>query len=235
MRRSRVIALVLPSILLYTLLAGAKPSIVRADVMATTILLAYLLDREPDIPSALALAALILLIWQPAFLFDPGFQLSFAVVAALVAVMPLLEPYLRIASGISLIPAPIAFRIFYGLGSGIALSFVAQISALPLTAQHFNQISPLGLVANTLILPFIPVLFVGGFTVWALASTPAAAAIAWPLGWALAYVIGVARTCGSVPWASLNVSSPGWGFAAVYYAAFAWIVIAVRRKTEGTV
>ena len=229
-RKSGAAWLAILAMLAYTLLAGAKPSVVRADVMATAFLAAAVVNREPDLFSSLALSALILLLWNPVNLYDPGSQLSFVVVGALIGVMPLLQPYLQAALGTPGKHAPIHVRLVNFAVGAIIMSIVAQAAALPLIAQHFHQVSLLGILANALILPVIPALFCGGFVLWAvaLASRLLSAIIAWPLGVLLAYVIGVARTFGSTPWSVLNVESPGWGMIAVYYAAFANIIWRLR-------
>jgi len=229
-RRSRAVWLVIPALLLYTLLAGAKPSIVRADVMATVFLLAYALNREPDVPSAMALAALILLLWQPANLFDPGFQLSFVVVGTLVGVMPDFEDW---PQGTPTKRPSAASKLGRAIMAGLIMSFIAQIAALPLTAQHFNQVSVVGIAANALILLVIPPLYIGGMLLWALtyASAWLTTALAWPIDVLLTYVLGVAQTLGASPLAVLNVPSPGWPAVALYYAIFAWAIRQVRLKS----
>src|SRR5690606_28108230 len=67
----------------FALMAGGRVSALRAATMVTCYLLADLLDREPDTPSALALAALLFLVFDPGLLFEPGFQLSFLSVSSI--------------------------------------------------------------------------------------------------------------------------------------------------------
>src|SRR5579871_6527402 len=71
-------ALTLLALALYASMAGGRPSVTRAALLAGVFLAGYLLEREPDLLNTLALAALILLFWNPQNLFDAGFQLSFA-------------------------------------------------------------------------------------------------------------------------------------------------------------
>src|SRR5205085_2764558 len=72
----------------YTLAVGFHPSVVRAAVAAALGSLAWLSARERDRWHALLLGALALLAWNPAFVLDAGFQLSFAAVAAIFVVTP---------------------------------------------------------------------------------------------------------------------------------------------------
>ncbi len=218
----------------YTLVAGAKPSIVRADLMASLYLLADLLDREGDAPNALAAAALCLLAYDPGNLFDAGFQLSFAIVASALAAMPLWESILQRRLPDARLAAPWSgVRLLAAAVGGVGLTLIAQIAAMPLTAQHFNMVSPVGLAANALIAPPIALLMGGGFIAWAfgLLWIPGAQVLCTlllhPL---LAYLIGAADACAQIPFASLNVASPGWLLIALYYALFAMIVRYLRAR-----
>ncbi len=65
----------------FALVVGGQPSVLRATVMGLLLLAALLLDRESQLPNALALAVLALLLWRPGDLWEPGFQLSFAATA----------------------------------------------------------------------------------------------------------------------------------------------------------
>ncbi len=72
----------------FALVVGGQPSVLRATVMGLLLLAALLLDRESQLPNALALAVLALLLWRPGDLWEPGFQLSFAATAGIVYLGP---------------------------------------------------------------------------------------------------------------------------------------------------
>ena len=77
---------------LYTLAVGAESSVVRAALMFTVVALAPVLGRRGATLNALGGAALVLLAWRPAELFDPSFQLTFLSVFGIVALgWPLIE------------------------------------------------------------------------------------------------------------------------------------------------
>src|SRR3970282_2746098 len=65
-------------VVLYTLVAGGSPPVVRAALMTGLYLLAVIAGRGRDLYNTLALAGFILLLWNPLSLFDAGFQLTFA-------------------------------------------------------------------------------------------------------------------------------------------------------------
>lgn len=87
-----------PLLVGYTVTTGAATSAIRACVMASLMLAAPFLGRRPDAISALAVAAIVILVAAPAQLGDLGFLLSFTAVAGLLAVQPMLEAWVRRAS-----------------------------------------------------------------------------------------------------------------------------------------
>ena len=157
-----------PLLLLYTLSTGMKASAVRALLMAVAYWMAPLLGRKPDAPTALAMAAILILGYEPVQLADPGFIFSFTIVTGLVVLVPrwmgparLLvqdDPW-RLRRGP---PRMLWFRkILWGVLSLAVVSGAAWICSTPLTARFFNMFSPVALVGNLLV---VPLAFVVVFT-----------------------------------------------------------------------
>ncbi len=211
-------AILLGALILYVVMAGTRPAVARAGLVAGIYLAAGLVRREPDASSAIGAAAIFLVIADPGYLFDPGFQLSFLTVATIMAAMPLVEPLLsgRLALGRNALPA----RALRWALAMFALSAAAQLGSLPLTAEYFNQISLAGVVANFLAVPSLFIIMASGAAVWVVHF------IAWPaarllassvLSPTLAYLIGVIHWAAHVPLGVLNVPSPGWPAIWLYY------------------
>ena len=135
----------------YLVISGAPPPAVRSAVTLFVAFAAILADRRAITLHALALAALIVLSLQPEAVVQPGFQMSFAATAALVA---LAEVWRRPPREIK---APWPIRLFQTaiawLSVSIAASFVAGMATTPFAVQHFNRISAYGLPANLLMEP----------------------------------------------------------------------------------
>ena len=144
-RRGRVFASLLGVALLwgFALLVGFPLPLVRATVMFTLWQLSVVLYSERSSLNNLALAALLILLFSPASLFDIGFQLSFTSVFFIL----LLTPH---------IPRPRWLRrsrllaLLYGW---LTVSIVAQIGTGPLVAYYFHTIPLVGLLGNLLAIP----------------------------------------------------------------------------------
>ncbi|MGR4864105.1 ComEC/Rec2 family competence protein [Caulobacter sp. LARHSG274] len=135
----------------YLVISGAPPPALRAAITATVAFAAILFDRQAISLHGLAVAALIILLVQPESAGAPGFQMSFAATAALVA---LAEAWPRPVREIS---APWWIRAIQGslswLAVSIGASFVAGLATGPFAMQHFNRVAVWGLPANLAVAP----------------------------------------------------------------------------------
>ncbi len=217
-------------LLIYAVMAGWRPSVVRAAVMASVYLIGLLLEREPDLPNALTLAALILLLLSPFNLFDPGYQMSFAIVLTILLLMPLAKEAIARAEKWypDYRPGAKPIRAGVKLVAGcIFLALAAQIGAFPLVAYYFHTVSFVGINANTLAVPALLLIIALGFTAALLgAFSPL---LALPLDWLLegllAYILWIIRHWAALPFASLNAVAPPVPLVLLYYAvlwALAW-------------
>ena len=127
----------------YVLLTGASPSVVRAALMAGAMLVAKLGGSRAHAASALALAALVMLLAAPSVLWDVGFQLSLLATAGLVWFGGAVER--RLPGWPGWIREP------------IALTLAAQLTTLPVILVNFERLSLVAPVANVLVVPFVPV------------------------------------------------------------------------------
>lgn len=126
---------------LYVLLTGASPSIVRAGIMGMIGLYAARRGLLKDGMHILCAAAFMMLLWNPYFLVNVSFQLSFLVTAGLMIFVPKLMPFL------SFMP-----RWLAGI---VGVTLAAQLVSFPLTIYYFNQFSLLSLAANLVMVPLI--------------------------------------------------------------------------------
>lgn len=130
----------------YLVLSGAPAPAQRAAITASVAFAAILLDRQAITMHALAVAAMIVLVLQPEAIVTPGFQMSFAATAALVALAEAWPPRIRELS----IPWPIALiqSARHWLVVAVTASLVAGAATGPFAVQHFNRAAMYGLLAN---------------------------------------------------------------------------------------
>lgn len=140
-RKAWLFFVILPLLLLYVALTGFPPAAVRAAMMALFALGLFFLHRYRDPVGILAYAALALLLINPWCLWQLGFQLSFAVTAGLIYLTP------RIA----LLLTPLPQR----LAEGLAVALAAEVVSAPFIAYHYHLLTPLGVVANLLMVPLV--------------------------------------------------------------------------------
>jgi competence protein ComEC len=136
------ITLILSTLWLFTLLAGAQASVVRSAVMFTCIALGEALSKRTSIYNTLALSAFILLVYNPFWLWDVGFQLSYA---AVVSIVTFYRP---------------VYNWFYFPNKSLdfiwktmAISIAAQILTTPISLYHFHQFPVLFLLTNLVAVP----------------------------------------------------------------------------------
>lgn len=141
----------LVAVLGYLVISGAPPPAERAAITASVAFLAILFDRRAITLHGLAVAALVILAMKPETAGEPGFQMSFAATAALVA---LAEAWPRPVKEISTpwwIRWPQAGIVW--LVASVAASLVAGLATAPFAMQHFNRVAVWGLPANLAVAP----------------------------------------------------------------------------------
>lgn len=146
----------LPAVFLFCLATGMEASAQRAFVMISVLYLGWMMGRPMDPASWLGLALLALLLWDPVQVLDPGFQLSFLVVAGLMTFSGRWQEKL-VATGRPdpWIPrrlvGPIRLAVFRGwiaVAALIAASAAAWVGSLIPGTLLFHQVVPVALVAN---------------------------------------------------------------------------------------
>ncbi|MEE9275857.1 MAG: ComEC/Rec2 family competence protein [bacterium] len=202
----------IPIIILFTLMTGARVSTVRAAIMVVFYLLSRILERPRGALHSVLLAALFILLLEPGFIWDAGFQLSFVAVTAII-----------LAAGRLPAPAPgqgpwrrdwwrTRFLQFAGIQGVVSFAMV------PLTAWYFQQLHPIGLVTNFILIPIASLAVPLAFLVSAFGA--AASRLLSAAGDALApahvllrllagAMISVSGAASAVPGGTLTIPPPG--------------------------
>ena len=207
----------------YLAISGGATPAVRAFTMLSMMLLAILFDRPGFSMRSLAFAATLLLIMSPETLIEPGFQMSFAAVASLIAVAEWEHRRSIMRAPTPPLPLPSVRRYMRGIA---VTSFVGSIATMPYAAFHFDRATHYAVLGNLLAMPIM------GFV-----TMPAAAisVVLMPLGldalslhvmgWGIDAMLAVGRFVSHLPGAVTIV--PAWPIAALVVISFGglWIVI----------
>lgn len=183
----------------YTLAAGAGPSIVRSSIMAGMILLGGLWERQGNGLNMLGLAGLLILSFWPDAAFDLGFQLSFSATAGILILTKPLEAVLF------RLPSPGWSKKW--LLTPLAVSLAAQIFTAPFLAWHFHRVPLISLVANLLVVPLTGLVLALGLALAILHSL--GGWLAWPLA-ASAWLASSAMLGLVSLFSSLKVGTIAW-------------------------
>src|SRR6266700_611169 len=218
--RKSAAALIIPLLLFYAAVTGLHISSVRAAVMSSILLGGFFFDRKAFVLNSLAAAAFFLLCWDTNELFSTGFQLSFAVVGAIILLADPLSGFLQDWSAPdpflprSLVRGPRRWMHagFEWICRGSSVSLAAWAGSLPLILWYFHLVTPISLFANLVVVPIA--FFVIAIALLSLVSEPL---LPWltvifnNANWALAtLVIGVVHLFAQVPGGHFYVEQPHW-------------------------
>lgn len=146
------------AIIFYALMTGLGASVVRAALMLIFVLLGKLIDRDTHSVALLSFVALLMLIYNPSYINDVGFQLSFIVTFGLLVSADAVMKYFD--------------KVPLWLTGTIFVPIIAQAWVIPIQMFYFNTISLYSVFANIISMPILTVISCGGFasSVFALIS-----------------------------------------------------------------
>ena len=200
----------------YLALSGGNVATERAYIMVSVMFVAVLLDRRALTLRAVAMAAVIVLVWQPDALTGPGFQMSFSATTALVVVFGALRH-----ADLHRLPNWIRPIL-----SVVVSSFIAGLATAPFAAAHFNQIAHYGLIANLLCVPLMGVLVMPA-AVLAVCLAPLGlwGVGLWFMDLGLRWILYVADTVSGQEGAVGHVIAPHWSALPVLTIGLLWVVL----------
>jgi competence protein ComEC len=198
----------------YLLLTGASPSILRAVVMGFGSLIGLVVQRRSRPVIGLIVTAVLLLLYQPLWIWDLGFQFSF------LATFGLLTTSRSISERLEWLPPAITELL--------SVPIAAYIWTLPLQLLVFGKLSPYSLIANVFTTPLVSISTYGGLVsgFFGIIFVPIGAAIAWLLYPLLHWTIGFAQWLNTLPNANTSVGAIDlWQMLIAYVLFIAiWIV-----------
>ncbi len=203
-------------VIVYAQVAGGRPSAIRASIMATCGLVAILLERDKHLYNSLALAAFIILLFNPFTLFDVGFQLSFMATLGILYLTPHFLDYFRLGK---------PRRVITYILTSLAVSAGALVGVYPIIAFYFNKISLIALISNILVVPQVAVIISLGFasSILGLFSLSLAQVINIMNRLFIIILFGCIRFFASLPFSFKYVVSPSLIFLSTYYLFFIFL------------
>ncbi|MDI6781651.1 MAG: ComEC/Rec2 family competence protein [bacterium] len=205
----------IPVVIVFCLVTGCVPSVLRASLMAIIFLISRnLLERDVNIYHVIGLAALICLVPCPQMVFDLSFQLSFLAVLGIVYLAPIISDRLL-------------FFLPRWLSLTIATTLGAQLSTTPLLSYSFHKMSLISLASNAIVVPLVGLITPLGLISFGLNM------ISYKLAWLVAYLNSLLITLllicveffASIPYACIPVASPSFMDIALYYL----VLITIRH------
>lgn len=186
----------IPLVWFFVFLTGAGPSVMRAGLMATLVLVGDLLQRERNALNTLGAAAAILLLLEPGMLFDIGFQLSVSATLGIMLfarrIQGWLEPRAQAIWG---------EKLGAGLAAGLSVTFAAQLVVEPISLFHFGALAPIAPIANLIVGLFLePLVWLGtAAALLGLVLGPVAWLLGWPVRWGLWLLVFLVKATAAVP------------------------------------
>jgi competence protein ComEC len=219
--------LVLMVLWLFALLTGLPASVTRAVTLFSFMSLGTYFNRSKSLYNAMAVSALLILVFSPNTLFDIGFQLSYAAVLSIV----LFQPFFKLVS----VTQNKIVRYFMDM---IGVSLAAQIGVLPLCLYYFNQFPALFLLANIVIIPLSSFVLLYGIILLGLNFIVPSVALylGKPLAFSIQYMNAYIHWIAQFKWGVIsNISFSGVMVAMLYFLIFSLIYGLYSKKSKAII
>ena len=201
----------------YLLLSGANVATERAFIMVTVMLGAILLDRRALTLRSVSISAILILLWQPESLLEPGFQMSYAATVALIAGFGAVDGrVMRQRLPRWMMPV---FTLFLS-------SLIGGLATAPYAAAHFNRFAEYGLIANLLTVPVMgAVVMPAGAIAALLAPIGLAGPALWVMDMGSRWILFIAHWIAGWDGAVTSIPTPGpWVLPLVTLGGI-WIIV----------
>ena len=214
--------IVIPVIVLYSIMTGFDPPVVRAMIMGLLVLFAMVFELKVSLLNIIGSAMLIFLLLNPTMLFDVGFQLSFA---STIGIATLYKPVLRF---LYILPA--------FLKEMVSATLSAQIGVIPLLMYHFYNVSIVSFIANLIIIPLSSFTMVVGFIalVFSFPFSFIGITIGEISGQFSTAIIYLTHIFSQFHWSSVSIPKPGVELIVFIYVSIVFLVLFLGQSFRRT-
>ncbi len=224
--------LALGVIWIYALLTGMHPPILRAAIMASLFLIAELLGRQRSAATALTFAAAVMVGISPQILWTASFQMSFAAMAGLIFIFPLIQSWFGRLVRAALGESGLAASAVSFAADSLGVSLAAIIVVWPLVAYYFGVISPVAPLATLFALPALPGVILTGVLagILGMIALPIGQVVAWVTWLFLSYMLLIVRIFSAVPF--IEESYLDFRLVWLYYLVLASIIWLINNRSK---
>lgn len=206
-------------VIVYSLMTGLGASVVRATFMLVFVLIGKLIDRDAHSISLLAFVAFLMLLYNPMYINDVGFQLSFIVTFGLL----IMTPFLMRGKN----------KFVNWVVGTVSIPIIAQLWVMPIQIFYFNNISLYSVFANIMSVPILSVISFGGFVSSLIATiTPSfvCRCFDFVLNPMLTLLVNISDFWGKLPNAAIQTTHPSVFQIILYYAVLLLITALMDKN-----
>jgi len=211
-KRRTAIIIAMLMVVGYAVMAGAEPAIVRAGIMGSLAYLGQMVGRKADGVRMLVISGGGMLLYNPIYLFDIGFQLSFLATLGLLLISTSFERFLG---------------EIWLIGKDMSQTLSAQIMVWPILVINFHQMSVFSILVNSLILWLVPIIMNLGMGLALVGSISLGLGriVGWLVYGPLHLMAEVINWFGSKTWMSFELDMGGGYWWLVAYYGILWLVL----------
>jgi competence protein ComEC len=205
----------------FAFLTGLSASVTRAAIMISFVSIAEIFNQKPFTLNTVGASGLLMLLYNPLYLFDISFQLSYSAVIAIIVINPHLFGILKLRYSI--------LKYVYGL---ITVSISAQIGTTPIALYYFHHFPNLFLLTNLFVIPLSAILLISLFVSLLLQSVITLPLIVFkPVNWLVEFFIGGVEFIEKIPYSlSSNILLDGFGIILMYFMFLFLLLLLIRKQ-----
>lgn len=217
--RKQATLVVLMGVIFFVFLAGLEPSVMRAGLMISVVILSRLLGQKADQVNLLLGTAALMLVVKPSLIINIGWQLSFMAMVGLMSILPKLE---IIFSSIS---------DWHGLKEIFLQTLAANLATWPVIVWQFERLSVISPVANIIVSPIVNISFIISSPIFILFGLePIKQLLAWIWQTCLMWLIMAVSFLASLSGSEIFMSQSASLIVSPVYVWLIWKIITYEKK-----
>lgn len=233
-RRILLFLIGIPTLILFAAITGFTPSVTRACIMQGLFLTAMLIKKEYDPPTALGLAALVMLVINPMVIISVSFQLSFACMIGIFLFSGRIYAWITDEKRFgSTNGKGVEAKMKRWFASSVSISLAASVMTTPLVAVYFGAISLVSVLTNLIVVWLVTYIFYAVLLICgvSLISLYAGRIAAWLTSYPIRLLLGTSKLIASFPLAAVYTES----VYIIIWLAFSYVLLALflcmKRKS----